>query len=135
MKQTAKQLGVDLGKLLQGGYAASPATLQLEGRQVLVSGRALMECSDEIEAVVALCLAHSVLNVKFPRGMAAFLGYIQKYVLGIDDGIKPPQRCLRFVQQLAAPEPRAGGATVEPQAPAVDAEQAGVGVPNPAGSP
>ena len=64
-------------------------------------GELLMECRDEVEAVVALCLAHSVMNVKFNRTIASLMAYVQRYVLNIDDGIKPPQRCLRFVQQLS----------------------------------
>ena len=102
LKQTAKLLGVDLPRLLDGGYgAASGATLQLAALQVTAGGELLMECRDEVEAVVALCLAHSVVNVKFNRNIASFMSYVQRYVLNIDDRIKPPQRCMRFVQQLS----------------------------------
>ena len=107
LNQTAKLLGVDLTDLLAGGCCgaasgAKPAsTLQLAGLKVVAgAGETLIECGDEVEAVVALCLAHSVLNVKFSRRIASFMSFIQRYVLGIDDGIKPPQRCMRFVQQL-----------------------------------
>ena len=105
LKQTAKLLGVDLPRLLRGGYGAAscarPVTLQLAALQVTAGGELLMECRDEVEAVVALCLAHFVVNVKFSGNIASFMAYIQRYVLNIDGGIKPPQRCMRFVQQLS----------------------------------
>ena len=98
LKQTCRLLGEDLQKLLAGGCGT---TLQLQGLKVVAAGQTLIECTDEVEAVVALCLSHSIFNVKFNRNISALMAYVRTYVLVIDDGIKPPQRCLRFVQQLS----------------------------------
>lgn len=78
-----------------GGYAI------IDGEDVVVDGVTLFQgLKCEEEKVAALVLTHSIMNRKFKRSMAALLFYVQRYVLGIDDGAKAPQRCLRFVRQL-----------------------------------
>ena len=70
-------------------------------RHLVVDGIRFTEelLSDE-EAVVAVVLAHSVFNLTFERKVAPLYTYVQRYTLNIDDGLKPPQKCLKFVQQL-----------------------------------
>lgn len=67
---------------------------------MVADGKTLVQCTNEVQAIVVLCLAHSVLNVKLGRKVAALMCYVQRFVLNIDDGMKPPLKCTRFVQQL-----------------------------------
>ena len=53
----------------------------------------------EAEALAALILAHSVFNVEFPKKTRNILYYFQKYVIGIDDGTKTPQKVLTFLSK------------------------------------
>lgn len=55
---------------------------------------------DRTVKLVLLILAHSVLNVKFERKCNAFYAYVQKYMMGIDDGAQMPQKALKVRRQM-----------------------------------
>ena len=52
----------------------------------------LASTEDEIERLVVLILAFSVMNVRFPKSAQSFLFYVQLYMLAIDAGERVPQR-------------------------------------------
>ena len=58
---------------------------------------------DEMVLIVCLVLAHSVFNVVSARHKA-FMAYVQRYILDIEDGCHVPHKVLRFHQETAAPD-------------------------------
>ena len=69
-------------------------------KYIVAAGVTLTTDDTKSETVVAVVLAHSVLNLNFRKKVATFMLFVQRYVFGIDDATKDPQRCLKFVRQL-----------------------------------
>ena len=67
---------------------------------VTAGGVRFLDTPLQVEAVIAYTLAHSVFNINFSRKPKAFLLFMQKVVLKIDDGIKLPSKVAKLVQEL-----------------------------------
>ena len=74
--------------------------IHVSGDQVCFSNTTMVTATTAVEKLVCLVAAHSVMNMAFPKKNAAFLSYVQYFMLGIDDGIKLPQRALKIHQEL-----------------------------------
>ena len=66
--------------------------------KIMVDGVCLTSATTTSEAIVSVVLAHSVLNLNFHKSVAPLMFFVQRYVLGIDDGTKAPQRYLKIVR-------------------------------------
>lgn len=76
------------------GEVYSGFTLAIQGEEVAVF-------DEESQAVVGLVLSHMVFHIKYPyKRHAAFLAYIERYVLCIDDDTKVPRKVLSFIQNM-----------------------------------
>ena len=60
--------------------------------KIVVDNMTITTWENVSEAIVALVLTHSVFNINFKKKVAPFMFYVQRYVLGIDDGCKAPQK-------------------------------------------
>lgn len=55
---------------------------------------------DVDEAVLGFVLTHSILNCAFSKRYKGVGSFIQRYVLGVKDGVPAPDKTLAFVQRL-----------------------------------
>ena len=81
----------------------SPATsagLVIKDRSVVSAEVRLVTTCHDVELLVCLVLAHSVLNESFSK-LKTFMSYVQKFWLDID-GCSIPQQALKFHQGLAS---------------------------------
>ena len=70
------------------------------GNDLRVDGTTIMAVNSTSEALVAVVLAHSVFHLRFSKKVSSLFFYVQRYVMGIDDGLKAPLKCLTFVRDL-----------------------------------
>ena len=72
-----------------------------EGNDLCSGSNVLASIDDDVERLVALVMAFSVLHLRFPKKLGAFLTHVQLYMMGIDEGGCVPQRALKIRRQLA----------------------------------
>lgn len=106
LKQTMRLLGTSYEAIFQSEDATAAGLPSISHGSVVVGPGdvKLVSADDDVALLVGLILAHSVLNVRFATGKRAFLSYVQKYMMSIDDGCPVPQKVLRFHQQTAGVE-------------------------------
>ena len=68
--------------------------------EVWVDVWSLKDIGSEEECLLALTMAHSVFNRKFPKKLRSLCLFIQKTVLHIDDGSKIPSSVAKLCHEL-----------------------------------
>lgn len=86
LRQVAGLLGVEYGDLMRSSDARREGQPAIYGLAVAQDAHDVYTAETEAEAVTAYVLAHSVFNIDFPRKLKNLLFFLQKYVIGIDDG-------------------------------------------------
>ena len=93
------ELGTSYDAVFNNGSQATQG-LVIKDRSVVSGGVMLVTAGPDVELLVCLVLAHSVLNESFCKHKA-FMSYVQKFWLDIDDGCAIPQKALKFHQELS----------------------------------
>jgi len=97
-----KILGGEVIVAAGGGPTVSPIVIQDENEcVVVVQGEPVLHCASKVEALIAWCAAHSVLNVKFGKKNKNVGLFLQKMVLNIDDGVKIPKPVMQLLVHLS----------------------------------
>ena len=94
------ELGTSYDAVFNNGSQATSAGLVIKDRSVVSGGVMLVTAGPDVELLVCLVLAHSVLNETFCKHKT-FMSYVLKFWLDIDDGCAIPQRALKFHQELS----------------------------------
>ena len=94
------ELGTSYDAFFNSGCQATSAGLAIKDRAVTSGEVRLVTAAQDVELLVCLVLAHSVLNESFSKHKT-LMSYVQKFWLDIDDGCSIPQKALKFHQELA----------------------------------
>ena len=86
---------------LLGGPVAIREDIEAGGFGVDFEGNVVLTCTSREEALLGLTLVHSVFNRKFARPIRPLCMFVQRVVLGIDDGSKVPSAVTKFWHELA----------------------------------
>ena len=97
-EQVRRLLGAE-GLLNDDAPGPHPSIVGMEPPYALtIQGEHVATFDTEEEAVVGLAMSHMVFHTKYPKKFTAYLAYIERYILQIDDGTKVPRRVLSFIQ-------------------------------------
>ena len=99
LKQMMTELGTFYDAFFSDESPATSAGLVIKDRSVVSAEVRLVTTCHDVELLVCLVLAHSVLNESFSK-LKTFMSYVQKFWLDID-GCSIPQQALKFHQGLA----------------------------------
>ena len=73
--------------------------IQCRDLDVLEEGEKITNCKDFLRAFSVMLAAHFVFNVTYAPNIASTMMLLQKLILGLNSGMKPPSKVLHLIMK------------------------------------